>query len=169
MAHSPLELQLIAALEERAANHGIDVVDVEVVGASKAPVVRVRIDHADESLPTISLDEVTSANAWISEVIDAVDPFPGSYSLEVSSPGIARPLRRLHDFERFAGQDVSLATTATEGRRKFTGKLLGVVDGRMVLSCDDGEHTFAMDDIRSAKIKPNYDELVRAGASSKEG
>lgn len=168
MAQTPLELELIAALEERAANHGIEVIDVEVVGTSKAPTVRVRIDHADESLPTISLDEVTASNDWINEVIDAKDPFPGSFSLEVSSPGLARPLRKLHDFERFAGETVSLSTTAAEGRRKYTGKLEGVRDGHVVLVTDEGEFVFELAEIKNAKIKPDYEAIARAAKSARE-
>ena len=168
MAQTPLEAQLIEALEERAANHAIDIVDVEVVGATKAPVVRVRIDHADESLPTISLDEVTAQGAWINEVLDEVDPCHGSYSLEVSSPGIGRPLRALHDFERVAGGTVSLVTTAMEGRRKYTGVLMGVRDGRVTLTCDDGEFSFDLADIKTAKIKPDYEKLARAAKSAQK-
>lgn len=168
MALTPLEQRIIDALEERAANHAVDVVDVEVAGASKSPVVRVRIDHADESLPTITLDEIAAQNDWISEVLEEVDPFPGSYSLEVSSPGLDRPLRRARDFERFAGESVSLTTTATEGRRKFTGELLGMVDGKVALRCEEGEFTFDLADIKTAKIKPDYDKLARAAKSAQE-
>ncbi len=168
MAQTPLELKLIEALEKRAEEQGIDIVDVEVVGSSKAPVVRVRIDHADESLPTISLDEVSAQSAWINEVLDEADPFPGTYSLEVSSPGLARPLRRERDFLRFVGEDISLSTTAQEGRRKYTGALLSCSDGQIVIKTDEGEFTIDISDIKSAKIKPDYDELARAARSGKE-
>ncbi|MDD5800104.1 MAG: ribosome maturation factor RimP, partial [Coriobacteriales bacterium] len=96
---------LLATLEEQAAQHDVDIVDVEVVGAKSSPVVRVRIDHADESAPGISLDEVTAQTQWISEALDAADPFPGAYTLEVSSPGIDRPLRTLEHFARFKGEE----------------------------------------------------------------
>lgn len=131
------EKGIIAALEAKGAEHGIDIVDVEVVGATKNPCVRVRIDHADEQAPTITLDEVTAETGWISDAIDELDPFPAAFTLEVSSPGLDRPLRRERDFVRFAGSDVSLSTTATEGRRKFSGRLEGVEDGRVVLTCDE--------------------------------
>ena len=157
MAQTPVELQLVEALEAVAAHHGIDIVDVEVVGAKRAPIVRVRIDHADEDLPTITLDEVSAQSDWVNEVIDALDPIPDSYMLEISSPGLARPLRRPHDFERFAGETVQLATKATEGRRKYTGTLLGIADGVVRLACDDGEVAIPFDEIKSCKIKPNFD------------
>lgn len=157
MAQTPLELQLVDALEAVAASHGIDIVDVEVVGAKRAPVVRVRIDHADEELPTISLDEVSAQSSWVNEVIDALDPIPDSYLLEISSPGLARPLRKRHDFERFAGETVQLATKATEGRRKYTGTLLGIEEDVVRLSCDGETCEIPFDLIKSCKIKPDYD------------
>ena len=80
--------RIIEALEAAATNHDIDIVDVEVVGSVKAPVVRVRIDHADENAQTISLDEVAAETGWISLAIDELDPFPNSFTLEVSSPGM---------------------------------------------------------------------------------
>lgn len=166
---SPLEQEILNALERRAAEHEIDIVDVEVSGSQKAPVVRVRIDHADEEAPAITLNEITAQNEWIGELIDEIDPFPGSYNLEVSSPGLARPLRRERDFERFAGEDVTINLNASEGRRKYTGELLGMVDGKVAIATDEGEFSFDLAQIKTAKIKPNYDELARASKSGKEG
>lgn len=156
MSKSAQEQNIIDALEKVAPGHGIDIVDVSIEGARKAPIVCIRIDHADEEAGTISLDEVTAQGAWINEVVDAADPFPGAYTLEISSPGMSRPLRKPHDFERFAGQTVALQTEAKEGRRRFTGILKGLEDGKAVLSCDDGEHAFALDEIRSCTIKPDF-------------
>lgn len=163
--------RLIALLEERAPEHGVDIVDVEVTGSSKAPVVRVRIDHADEDAPTITLDEVTAETDWISAAMDEADPFPGAFTLEVSSPGLSRPLRRAHDFERFAGETVALTTRATEGRRRYTGELLGLDDeGRVAIRCDEGKFAFALDDIRSCTIKPDFDAIAKAAKrASKPG
>lgn len=157
VATTDLERQLVTALEDAARSHGIDVVDVEVVGSSKAPVVRVRIDHADEGVPTISLDEVAAQSGWINEVLDDADPIAGSYVLEVSSPGLARPLRKERDFERFAGSDVSLKTFAREGRRRFTGRLLGVEGGRVVVECGEERVSLALDDIKSCHVRPDFD------------
>ena len=150
------EKGIIAALEAKGAEHGIDIVDVEVVGATKNPCVRVRIDHADEQAPTITLDEVTAETGWISDAIDELDPFPAAFTLEVSSPGLDRPLRRERDFVRFAGSDVSLSTTATEGRRKFSGRLEGVEDGRVVLTCDAELVEVPLDEVKKCKVKPDF-------------
>lgn len=150
------EKGIIAALEAKGAEHGIDIVDVEVVGATKNPCVRVRIDHADEQAPTITLDEVTAETGWISDAIDELDPFPAAFTLEVSSPGLDRPLRRERDFVRFAGSDVSLSTTATEGRRKFSGRLEGVEDGRVVLACDAERVEVPLDEVKKCKVRPDF-------------
>ena len=74
--------KILSALEQAALNHHIDIVDVEIVGSSKNPVVRVRIDHDDETAETISLDEVAQETSWISETIDELDPFPASFRSE---------------------------------------------------------------------------------------
>ncbi len=156
MPKAGTDQEILAALEARAADHGIDVVAVELVGATKNPCVRVYIDHADEDAETISLDEVAAETGWIGEVLDEVDPLPSAYTLEVSSPGMARPLRRERDFARFAGSDVTLSTTATEGRRKFTGALLGVEDGSVALEVDGERVLIPLDQVKKCNIKPDF-------------
>ena len=156
MPKSGIEQQIIEALEPTAAERGIDVVDVEVVGATKAPCVRVRIDHADESAPTITLDEVTEETEWISAALDELDPIPSSFTLEVSSPGMARPLRKQRDFERFAGETVQLSLTPGEGRRRYTGTLLGIEDGTIALEVEGERVELPYDDVRKCTIKPEF-------------
>lgn len=157
MAMQDVRQQILEALEALAPSHDLDIVEVEVTGALSAPVVRVRIDHAAWELPTITLDEVAEQTAWIGEALDTLDPLPSRYTLEVSSPGMARPLRRAHDFERFAGSDVAITTTATEGRRRFSGKLVGMEGDEVVLSSEEGELRIALSQIKEAHIKPDYD------------
>lgn len=156
MAQAELARRLLDLLEPRAAEHGIDIVDVDVVGASKAPCVRVRIDHADESAPTITLDQVAAETRWISEALDEADPIEGSFTLEVSSPGLDRPLRRPHDFERFAGEQVVLKSHPVEGRSNFSGLLRGLEAGAVVVECDGTPFSIPFDQIKSAKIKPTF-------------
>ena len=158
MPKTGIEQQIIDALEARAAERGVDVVDVEVVGATKAPCVRVRIDHADESLDTITLDEVTEETEWISETLDELDPIPSSFTLEVSSPGLSRPLRKPRDFERFAGQTVQVSLVPGEGRRRYTGTLLGIEDGLVSLEVDGQRVSVSYDDIRKCTIKPDFSQ-----------
>ena len=156
MPATGIEQEIIEALEPRAAERGIDVVDVEVVGASKAPCVRVRIDHADEDAPTISLGEVTAETEWISAALDELDPIPSSFTLEVSSPGLARPLRKPRDFERFAGQTVAVSLAPGEGRRRYTGVLLGLENAVVALEVDGERVELPFDQIRKCTIKPDF-------------
>ena len=158
MPKTGIEQAIIDALEARAPERDIDVVDVEVVGATKAPCVRVRIDHADESLDTITLDEVTEETEWISETLDELDPIPSSFTLEVSSPGLSRPLRKPRDFERFAGQTVQVSLVPGEGRRRYTGTLLGIEDGSVSLEVDGQRVSVSYDDIRKCTIKPDFSQ-----------
>lgn len=148
---------ILAALEDAAEGHGVDIVDVEVVGATKQPTVRVRVDWDDERRPSISLDEVAAQVPWVSDAVDALDPFPGSFTLEVSSPGLDRPLRRPRDFERFGGEKVALTTTATQGRRRFSGTLVGLRANSVVLDTDEGQLTIALAEVRRCTLKPTFD------------
>lgn len=156
MVKSKLEQDIIDALEAVAPEHGIDIVDVEIVGATKAPCVRVRIDRLDGE--GISLDEVTAQNAWVSDAVEKLDPISGSYTLEVSSPGMARPLRRPSDFERYIGSTVELVTTATEGRRKFKGTIAATDEQAVTLELEDGEQvSIPHGDVKKCALKPVYD------------
>ncbi|MEG0323438.1 MAG: ribosome maturation factor RimP, partial [Raoultibacter sp.] len=85
------ERTLLEAMESQASEHGIEIVTVEVAGAKKAPTIRVYIDTPEG----VSFDQLSSAQVWINDIMDRIDPFPGAYTLEVSSPGIDRPLRTL--------------------------------------------------------------------------
>ena len=140
MVKTELEQRIIDALEAVAVQHGIDVVDVEVTGATKAPCVRVRIDNLDGG--PITLDEVTAQNAWVSAVVEELDPVSGSYT----------------DFVRFSGQEVELATIAVSGRRKWTGTIVASTDGGVTLELVDGERRdFPFDTVKKCNLKPVYD------------
>ena len=126
MVKTKTEQAIIDALEAVAPQHDVDIVDVELVGATKAPCVRVRIEGAEGQ--SLSLNDVTANTKWVGDVIEELDPISSSYTLEVSSPGMARPLRRPRDFARFVGEDCELTSTATEGRRKYTGKIAAATE-----------------------------------------
>lgn len=156
MVKSKLEQSIIDALEQTASEHGIDVVDVEVVGATKAPCVRIRLDNLDGS--AITLDEVTAQSSWVSDVVEELDPISSAYTLEVSSPGLARPLRRPADFARFAGEPCELSTTATQGQRRFKGVIVASDDTGVTLELKDGEQTtISFDEVNKCTLKPVID------------
>lgn len=156
MVKTKLEQSIIDALEAVCASHGIDIVDVEIVGATKAPCVRVRIDRADGE--AITLDEVTAQNAWVSDAVEALDPFTGTYTLEVSSPGMKRPLRRASDFVRFAGSEVEVSLVPGEGQRRFKGRIVASDDATLTLELEDATSvTLPFEEIKKCTLKPVYD------------
>lgn len=151
---SAKERSLLEALEPHAQNHGIEIVTIELTGAKKAPTIRVYIDTPEG----VSFDELSSSQAWINEVMDELDPFPGAYVLEVSSPGIDRPLRTPEHFSRFAGEDVMVRTVhAVDGRSKFTGVLKGFEAGFVQLELDGQIVSLPIDDIAKAQVKGKID------------
>ncbi|MDR1358002.1 MAG: hypothetical protein LBJ48_01405, partial [Coriobacteriales bacterium] len=92
------------ALEAAASSQGFELVDLEQAGSGRNALLRVYIDKPEG----LCLDDVASANAWVAEVVEALDPYKGSYTLEVSSPGIDRPLRTLAHFEQAIGQEATI-------------------------------------------------------------
>jgi ribosome maturation factor RimP len=121
---SILKEKIISAIESPLNHHGYDVVQVNVTGGKRA-VVGVYIERFDD-LP-ITVDDCAKASRLISAILDVEDFIKGSYTLEVSSPGEYRPLKKINDFERFCGKDVKVELfAAIDGKRKFWGKLLRV-------------------------------------------
>ncbi|MEG0758448.1 MAG: ribosome maturation factor RimP [Raoultibacter sp.] len=148
------ERTLLEAMESQASEHGIEIVTVEVAGAKKAPTIRVYIDTPEG----VSFDQLSSAQVWINDIMDRIDPFPGAYTLEVSSPGIDRPLRTLDHFERFAGETALIQTTAPiEGRSKWTGKLAGVSGNLVLITVDGIEEKIEIESIKRAHVKGTVD------------
>lgn len=149
------ENSLLMALEPEAANRGVEIVTVEVIGSKKAPTIRVYIDTEDG----VSFDQLSSAQAWINEIMDALDPFPGAYMLEVSSPGIDRPLRTPEHFQRFAGEKVQIACRKhVDGRGRWKGILRGFENGCVLVEAEEGTITaLELENIKTANVKGTID------------
>ena len=116
----------------------------------------------------MSLDDCTHLSRAISAVMDVEDPIEGAYSLEVSSPGIDRPLTRPKDYERFAGFEAKLETLAPiDGRKRFKGKLLGL-DGKQVkIEVEGTPMALPLEEIEKAKLVLT-DELIAAHSQAEE-
>lgn len=125
--------KMIELLEPMANAHGLDLVDVEVAGTRKNPILRVFLDLPESG---ITLDDLAEAQERVDAAVEQADPFPDGYTLEVSSPGIDRPLRRPADFARFAGERCKVQLKPGEAQSNFTGQLKGM-DGEDVLVEDD--------------------------------
>lgn len=148
------EQQLFDALVPRATDEDIEVVTVEVVGAKKAPTIRVYIDTEEG----VGFDELSTAQVWINEVMDELDPFPGAYTLEVSSPGIDRPLRTTEHFMRFVGETAVVKTNGPiDGRGTWTGTILRADGDVVVLEVDGDGLELPFEAIKSAHLKGSID------------
>lgn len=150
------EQQLLDALAPRASENGVEIVTVEIAGAKKAPTIRVYIDTPDG----VSFDELSSAQAWINELMDRIDPFPGAYTLEVSSPGIDRPLRTPEHFARFVGETAVVKTVSpVDGRSSFTGAIAAADEDGIQLEVDGAPAPVALayDNMKRAHLKGTID------------
>ena len=123
--------QVAKQLDARVEAIGFELVDVEWAGSSQRPVIRLRVDRP-EGEGSVTVDDCARVSRAIEHWLDELDSVPEKYVLEVSSPGVDRPLVRPRDFERFAGEDVVLkGKNPLAGRsRRLEGLLLGwVSDG----------------------------------------
>ncbi|MGI6046354.1 MAG: ribosome maturation factor RimP [Eggerthellaceae bacterium] len=151
---SAKEEELLCALTPKAEDEGVEIVTVEVVGSKKAPTIRVYIDTPNG----VSFDELSSAQAWINTIMDDLDPFPGAYTLEVSSPGIDRPLRTLEHFSRFAGEHAVVKTIhPIDGRSNFTGVIKSTLSDVVALDCDGELVEIPITEIKRANLKGTID------------
>lgn len=112
---------------------GYRLVRVAVTGGKRAQVLQVMAERIDDK--PMSVDDCTEVTHTVSALLDVEDPIEHAYVLEVSSPGIDRPLVRREDYERFRGHEAKLElATPIDGRRRFRGKLLGVDADRIRLN-----------------------------------
>lgn len=134
---------------------GFEFWGLEFSGRGRSSLLRIYI----ESEQGISVEDCAQVSRQISALLDVEDPIPDEYTLEVSSPGMDRPLYRLEHFQRFAGHNVQLKLrVAYEGRRNFTGLLKGVEEDEIILQLDDAEYCFPFMTLEQARIKPNLGE-----------
>ena len=138
-ARKGLEIEVfVRSVAERVAvSSGLDLVDIEMKRGGKGPVLRIFLDKPSR----ISLDELENASREISAILDVEDPVGRSYTLEVSSPGMTRPLKTPKDFGRLLQQNVQIAfvepgpvpapESAKETVREIKGRLLAVTDAEM--------------------------------------
>jgi len=130
----------------------------ELVGLefdSRGRILRVYIDRAGG----ISLDDCTRVSHQLSGLLDVEDPIPGEYQLEISSPGMDRPLFTLEHFQRFVGSRARLQLLRmVDGRRRFKGRLTAV-DGAVVVVQEDGtDYRIPLEAIEKARLIPEFEQ-----------
>jgi len=129
---------------------GLEMVDVEYRREARGMVLRLYLDREGG----VSLDDLTRVSRQLGDVLDVHQIVPGSYTLEVSSPGINRRLRRPDHFRRFVGKPVRVRTvTPLDGRRSFLGNLEGVEPDGIRLRCSEGSRFIGFAEIAQANYQ----------------
>jgi ribosome maturation factor RimP len=149
-----IEDRVRALLEETLELEGFDLVAVVHTTADGQRTLRVHIDKPGG----VTVGDCTRVTRMVSPVMDVEDPIVGAYRLEVSSPGIDRPLQRLSDFERFAGTRAVLRLEPGAGPRKLRGVLRGVEDGDVLVERTDHVRRVPFEAIERANLILDLDE-----------
>lgn len=140
-----------------AAAEGLELVEVELGGAGGRTTLRLFIDKPGG----VSLDDCSSISRAVSAALDVEDPLDGAYDLEVSSPGLDRPLRTPEHFLKYAGQKVRVKTYGPipecENRKTFVGTLQGFQDGKVAVDVDGKLFQVPHQQISKANIEPVFD------------
>lgn len=145
------EHPLYSLIEPVVEKEGYELIRVLTVGA-KNPTLQVMIDRKDGK--NITVDDCAKVSRALSDVLDDKDPIESQYSLEVSSPGIDRPLTKPAHFMRFAGYEAKVETSCEiEKRKRFKGKIISIDDkGIISFEMDDKVYAIPFADVAKAKI-----------------
>ena len=151
---------------------GFDLIEVQYAREQRGAVLRLFIDRPagseqDQTLDQtlVGVDDCERVSRDVSAALVVADNISHTYLLEVSSPGLDRPLRRERDFARFVGESARVRLEAgVEGRRNFSGTIRGAKDGHVEIACDGRSYDLPIDDIVRANLIPDWDrEFARAG------
>ena len=158
---------------------GYELVDVEYTRAQSGWVLRVYIDRpadiprSSTTTSGISFADCERLSRELSAVLDVEDPVPNAYSLEVSSPGLDRPLRTAAHFQRFAGETAKVALAEPlAGRKNFKGVVRGVEPPgpdatTVVLEVDGTEFRLPIQSVASARLVPDWDSVMKTHKEAK--
>jgi len=134
--------QIRVIAERVAASRGLEIWDVQSRRETSGHVVRVFIDRpgpAATAEESVSIDDCEQVNREISTILDVEDPLPFAYTLEVSSPGLDRPLRDASDYQRFSGRLAKVVVSEpVDNQKAFEGRLRGVNEGAVMLEAANG-------------------------------
>jgi ribosome maturation factor RimP len=167
------DLDLIELLDPVADSVGYEIVRLRLMGGAEQRRLQIMAERPlleDGTGGDMNVEDCAKLSRAISEVMDAADPIAGEYTLEVSSPGVDRPLTRLKDFDTYAGLEIRIELDrVAEGRKRFKGELAGVEDGQVGLNIEGEDDTtvyFPFDWIVEAKLVLT-DQLMKRGAEQR--
>ena len=139
-------------LEPVVAGMGYELVEIEFNSHPKNKVLRLYIDKEEGIL----IEDCSEVSRQVSAVIDVEDPISGFFNLEVSSPGLDRPLRKLEDYERFKDEMVKIKTSMPQdGQRNFKGQIKDVDKDSVLIECEGKEVSLLISAIEKARLIPN--------------
>ncbi len=148
-----LERQLTEMLESAVVASGYELVGLEFIRAGEHSTLRIYIDHENG----ITVEDCAEVSHQVSAVLDVEDPISVAYSLEVSSPGLDRPLFKPAHYEQFIGQEVNFVLKmAVANRRKWKGEIHSVDGEAITLTVDGQQEEFALSNISKANLIPKF-------------
>jgi ribosome maturation factor RimP len=149
IAKAAIDRRLAAIVTPTIEGLGFELVRLRLMSGRRA-VLQIMAEKPEGG---IEVEDCARISRAVSAVLDVEDPISGEYTLEVSSPGIDRPLTRLKDFDRYAGYEARLETSEMiDGRRRFKGMLAGVQDGEVLVEIPEGTIGLAYDMLADAKL-----------------
>jgi ribosome maturation factor RimP len=164
-----LDVERVRVIADRvAASSGLEVLDVELLGGGKARMLRVFLDKpaaGNDPLAGVTHEDCANFSREFGTILDVEDVMPGSYTLEVSSPGLDRKLVKSADFARFTGSRVKLMTRQpVNNNRHFEGRLESFQDGRITLDLSVASHKSRkkMGDAAGKKIEIEFANVEKA-------
>jgi len=136
---------------------GYEFVGLEIRNDPRNRTLVLYIDKANG----VAIEDCERTSREVAALLDVEDPISGQYVLEVSSPGLDRPLFSPQQFARFIGEVVQISLYAPcEGRRKFSGRILGVTDDKVDIEQDGTRVTLEHGNIAKARLVPDYDSIL---------
>jgi ribosome maturation factor RimP len=144
---------LLDLFEPEVAALGYELLGIELNQNGHGSILRIYIDKEDG----IVVDDCVLVSQQLSGLLDVEDPIKGNYDLEVSSPGLDRPLFTLEQFKKYVGETVKLKLyEKLDGRKRFVGVLKAIEDENIIISCDEEEYTVPFRLLERARLVPQF-------------
>lgn len=163
---TPEDRNILELLDSAAEAAGYEIVRLRIMGGAARRTLQIMAERPDGEM---NVDDCATLSRAVSEVLDAADPISGEYSLEVSSPGVDRPLTRLKDFNLYQGFEARIELDRlAEGRKRFKGMLAGIEDDNILIDLEGEAETCVVPFAWIAEAKLSLtDELMKKGAESR--
>ncbi len=166
VAKAPIDQRLATIVMPTIESMGFELVRLRLMGGKRA-TLQIMAERPDG---TMEVEDCAGLSRQLSVILDVEDPIAAEYTLEVSSPGIDRPLTRLTDFDRWEGYEAKLETTELiEGRKRFKGLLAGTEGNEVLLEIEEGTVGLEFDWLADAKLVLTDELITESLRRSKKG